>query len=29
MSTERPKIGTRADYRHFAKIPTRWMDNDV
>ncbi len=29
MSTERPKVGTRADYRHFAKIPTRWMDNDV
>lgn len=29
MSTERPKIGTRADYRHFMPIPTRWMDNDV
>jgi acyl-CoA thioester hydrolase len=29
MSTERPKIGSRADYRHFLKIPTRWMDNDV
>ena len=29
MSTERPKIGTRADYRHFMAIPTRWMDNDV
>jgi acyl-CoA thioester hydrolase len=29
MSTERPKIGGRADYRHFLKIPTRWMDNDV
>ncbi|MEZ5817979.1 MAG: thioesterase family protein [Hyphomicrobiaceae bacterium] len=29
MSTERPKVGTRADYRHFLKIPTRWMDNDV
>lgn len=29
MSTERPKIGNRADYRHFMKIPTRWMDNDV
>lgn len=20
---------TRADYRHFLQIPTRWMDNDV
>lgn len=20
---------TRADYRHFLEIPTRWMDNDV
>jgi len=29
MSTERPKVGTRADYAHFLKIPTRWMDNDV
>jgi acyl-CoA thioester hydrolase len=29
MSRERPKIGTRADYRHFLAIPTRWMDNDV
>lgn len=29
MSTERPKVGTRADYRHFMAIPTRWMDNDV
>jgi acyl-CoA thioester hydrolase len=29
MSTERPKPGTRADYRHFMAIPTRWMDNDV
>lgn len=29
MSSERPKIGSRADYRHFMKIPTRWMDNDV
>jgi acyl-CoA thioester hydrolase len=29
MSTGRPKIGSRADYRHFMKIPTRWMDNDV
>ncbi len=22
-------IGTRADYRWFLSIPTRWMDNDV
>ncbi|MEZ5854330.1 MAG: hotdog domain-containing protein [Hyphomicrobiaceae bacterium] len=29
MSTERPRIGTRTDYRHFLAIPTRWMDNDV
>ena len=29
MSNERPKIGTRADYRHFMSLPTRWMDNDV
>lgn len=29
MSNERPKIGGRSDYRHFIKIPTRWMDNDV
>ena len=29
MSNERPKPGTRADYRHFMAIPTRWMDNDV
>ncbi len=21
--------GTRADYRHWLQIPTRWMDNDV
>ena len=26
MATER---GTRADYRFFLPIPTRWMDNDV
>ena len=25
----RPPIGTRADYRWFTAIPTRWMDNDV
>ena len=29
MSTERPQIGIRADYRHFLSIATRWMDNDV
>ncbi|MDX2156125.1 MAG: thioesterase family protein [Hyphomicrobiaceae bacterium] len=29
MSSERPTVGTRADYRHFMAIPTRWMDNDV
>ena len=29
MSNERPKAGSRADYRHFMAIPTRWMDNDV
>jgi acyl-CoA thioester hydrolase len=23
------KAATRADYRHFLDIPTRWMDNDV
>lgn len=23
------RIGTRADYRWFLEIPTRWMDNDV
>ena len=22
-------IGTRADYRWFVEMPTRWMDNDV
>lgn len=25
----RPAIGTRADYRWFTTLPTRWMDNDV
>ena len=25
----RPAAGTRADYRAFRTIPTRWMDNDV
>lgn len=28
MSGKTP-IGTRADYRWFTRIPTRWMDNDV
>ena len=23
----RPPIGTRADYRWFTTVPTRWMDN--
>lgn len=23
------KTQTRADYRHFLAIPTRWMDNDI
>ena len=25
----KPTPDTRADYRHFQIIPTRWMDNDV
>ncbi|RAI60465.1 acyl-CoA thioesterase [Roseicella frigidaeris] len=25
----RTPIGTRADYRWFTTLPTRWMDNDV
>ena len=25
----RPPISTRADYRWFTSMPTRWMDNDV
>lgn len=25
----RPQPGTRAAYRHFRAIPTRWMDNDA
>ena len=29
MSTERPAIGRRADYRHFMALQTRWMDNDL
>lgn len=24
-----PKQETRADYKHFLNIPTRWMDNDI
>ena len=27
--SERAPPGSRADYRHFRAIPTRWMDNDV
>ena len=27
--SERQPAGTRADYRAFRTIPTRWMDNDV
>ena len=27
--SERKPPGTRADYRHFLAIPTRWMDNDA
>ena len=26
---DRPRIGTRADYRWFCTLTTRWMDNDV
>ena len=26
---ERPPPDTRADYRHFRVLPTRWNDNDV
>ncbi len=22
-------LPTRADYRYFLEIPTRWMDNDI
>ena len=28
-SKGRPPVGTRADYRWFTEVPTRWMDNDV
>ena len=27
--SERPRIGTRAEYKHFLPIQTRWMDNDL
>ena len=27
--SERPSPSTRADYRWFLSLPTRWMDNDV
>ena len=27
--TDRPSAEKRAAFRHFAVIPTRWMDNDV
>ncbi len=27
--TDRPAAGSRADYRAFRTIPTRWMDNDI
>jgi acyl-CoA thioester hydrolase len=26
---DRPEPHRRADYLHFAEIPTRWMDNDI
>ncbi len=29
MSTDRPAIGRRTDYRHFMALQTRWMDNDL
>ena len=29
MSTERPTIGRRANYKHFMALQTRWMDNDL
>ena len=29
MSTERPAIGKRGDYKHFLALQTRWMDNDL
>lgn len=29
MAEDRGKFWSRADFRHFVDIPTRWMDNDV
>jgi len=29
MSTERPAIGRRSEYKHFMALQTRWMDNDL
>jgi acyl-CoA thioester hydrolase len=29
MSTQRPAIGRRSEYRHFMPLQTRWMDNDL
>ena len=29
MTTGRPAVGRRADYRHFMALQTRWMDNDL
>ena len=29
MTSQPPRDETRAAYRHFVAIPTRWMDNDV
>lgn len=29
MAAPEKRIETRADYKHFLRIPTRWFDNDV
>ena len=29
MNEEQSVADSRADYRHFLRIPTRWMDNDI
>ncbi len=29
MANERKPVGTRADYKHFVPITTRWHDNDL
>ena len=29
MSTERPAIGKRGDYKHILALQTRWIDNDL